>query len=83
MFSERLQILVSPQQRKLLEAEAKRAGRSVAALIREAVDQHLGIVDTGTRVQAVAGIRSMRGRYLSPDELNRLVDEERSKDTSR
>jgi len=79
MFSERLQILVSPAQRKRWEAEAKRRGTSVAGLIREAVDRHLGSANRSDRVEALAGIRAMRGRFLSPSELDRLIEEERAK----
>jgi len=79
MFSERLQILVSPAQRKRWEAEAKRRGTSLAGLIREAVDRHLGSANRSDRVEALAGIRAMRGRFLSPSELDRLVEEERAK----
>ncbi len=78
MFTERLQILVSPEQRKRLEAEAGRRGTSVAALIREAVDERLGATPTDQRLRAVEGIGAMGGRFLSPGELERLVEEERT-----
>ena len=78
MFTERLQILVSPEQRKRLEAEAGRRGTSVAALIREAVDEYLGATPPDQRLRAVEGIGGMRGRFLSPDELERLVEEDRT-----
>jgi hypothetical protein len=80
MFGERLQILVSKEQRKRWEAEAKRRDTSVSGLIREAVDKHLGSADRSDRAEAIAGIRSMRGRFLSPSGLDRLVEEERAKD---
>ncbi len=38
MFSERLQVLIDPAQRRRLEAEAEARGSSVAALIRQAID---------------------------------------------
>ena len=79
MFSERLQILVNPDQRRRLEAEARRRGTSVASLIREAVERHLGSVDRNDRARAVAAIGEMRGRFLSVDDLDRIVDEERAK----
>jgi hypothetical protein len=77
MFTERFQILLSPEQRAALEREAHRRGISVAALIREAVTQHLGGVDRKARLEAVARIRAMRGRYLPPEELDRVIEEER------
>jgi hypothetical protein len=79
MFSERLQILLSPDQRRRWEAEAKRRGISVASLIRGAVDRDLGSVDRPARVGAVDAIREMRGRFLTIDEMDRVVEEERSK----
>ena len=77
MFSERLQILVSPEQRKRLEEEAERRHLSVSGLIREAVDRHLGSVAQQDRAHALAAIAAMRGRLLSPGEIERLVEEER------
>lgn len=78
MFSERLQILVSPEQRRRLEAEARRRGTSVAALIRESVDVHLGTPTGGVRADAIAEIRALRGRALPPEEIERLVERERT-----
>ena len=77
MLRERLQILVSSEQRRRLEAEAKRRGSSVASLIREAVDAQFGVVTPADRLQAVVDIRAMRGRFLPPDELDRLANAER------
>ena len=79
MYSERLQILVTPEQRKQWELEAKRRGTSVAGLIRDSVDRDLGSPDGGGRASAVDAIRAMRGRFLPPDELDRLVEEERAR----
>ncbi len=79
MFSERLQILLSPEQRRRWEAEAKRRGTSVASLIRDAVDRDLGPVDRPARIEAVDAIRVMRGRFLTVGEMDRVVEEERSK----
>lgn len=77
MLNERLQILVSPDQRRRLESEAQRRGMSVGGLIREAVDAHLGHVGTAERLEALDGIRAASGRFLAPEELTRLVDAER------
>ena len=77
MFSERLQILVSRDQRRRLEAEAQRRDLSVGGLVREAVDAHLGHIGEADRLAALAGIRAARGRFLTPGEVNRIVDEER------
>jgi hypothetical protein len=83
MYSERLQILVTPEQRKRWEQEAKRLGTSVAGLIRDAVDRDIGSLDRGDRASAVDAIRAMRGRFLPPDELDRLVEEERARARAR
>ena len=77
MLRERLQILVSTEQRRRLETEAKRRGTSVASLIREAVDAQFGAVTPADRLQALHAIEEMRGRFLPPDELDRLAEGER------
>jgi hypothetical protein len=51
----------------------------VASLIRDAVDRDLGSVVRPARVEAVDAIRDMQGRFLTIDELDRVVEEERSK----
>ncbi|MGH3133215.1 MAG: antitoxin [Gaiellaceae bacterium] len=79
MLKERLQVLISPDQRRRLEAEAKRRGSSVATLVREAIDAHVGAPTQDDRSAAVSAIEEMGGRYLSPDELEALVDEERDR----
>ena len=77
MFSERLQILFTPEQRKRLEEEARRRGASVGSLVREAVDGRYGVPTREERLRALDEIRSMQGTFMTPEELNRLVDEER------
>lgn len=77
MLKERLQILVSADQRRRLEREARRRGTSVASVIREAVDAQLGGVTPGDRRAALDGIRAMRGRFVAPEELDRLAEGER------
>jgi hypothetical protein len=78
MFSERLQILISPEQRRALEAEAERREASVASVIREAIDLRLGTVDRSARLRALEQIRAMKGGpFLTPEQLNREVAAER------
>lgn len=79
MLRERLQILISPEQRRRLEQEAVRRRTSVAAVIREAIDAQLGAVRPEDRREAVEAIRSMQGAALSPEEIEALVEEERRK----
>jgi predicted DNA-binding protein len=42
MFSERTQVLLTPEQASRLKRIARREGRSVGAVIREAVDEYVG-----------------------------------------
>lgn len=76
MLTERLQILVSPEQRRRLEDEAERRGTSVAGVVREAVDAQLDTVCREDRIRAVEEIAAMRAEYLPPDELNRMIEEQ-------
>lgn len=68
----------SPEQRKRLEEQAGRRGTSVSGLIREAVDRHLGSASRQERAVALEAISAMKGRFLSPEEIERLVAEERA-----
>lgn len=77
MLKERLQILVSVEQRRRLEAEAARRRTSVAALVREAVDARYGTVSRAERERAAGDIGAMRGSYRPPDQLEELIDAER------
>lgn len=84
MYSERLQILVSKDQRRRLEQEAKRRKSSVASVIRDAVDAELGEVGRGQRLQAVRAIAAMKaGPHLEPDEMRRLIDDAHSEEIDR
>ena len=77
MLKERLQILVSAEQRLRLEGEARLTGMSVGALVREAIDARFGAPTLPDRRRALAVITAMSGRYLAPEELEELVDAER------
>ena len=83
MLNERLQILVTSDQRRRLEAEARRQGTSVASLIREAVDARFGAVTWADRQRALKEISEMKGRFLPPEELDRLIAEERDAELRR
>jgi hypothetical protein len=76
MLKERLQILVSTEQRRRLEQEARRRRTSIGNVIRDAVDAQLGVVTAEDRRAALDEILAMRGRFASPDELNRLAASE-------
>lgn len=78
MLTERLQILLSREQRRRLETAARLRGTSVGAFIREAIDARLGQAPRERRLRAVAEMRAARGgRFVPPDELERIVDRER------
>ncbi|TMC06150.1 MAG: hypothetical protein E6J41_19915 [Chloroflexi bacterium] len=78
MITERVQILLTPEQRRRLEDEARRQSRSVASLVREAIDARFGTVSRQDRLAAVEAIATMSGgRYLTPEQINRAVEEER------
>ena len=76
MLNQRMQILISPDQRRRLEREAQRRGTSVASVIRDAVEAQLGGVSVEDRRAAFDDILAMRGRFAPPDELNRLAASE-------
>lgn len=78
MLSERLQLVLSPEQRQLLEREARRRRVSVASLIREAIDARFAAPTREDRLRAVDEIAAMGGEPLpSLAELERIVAEER------
>ena len=78
MISERLQILLTPEQRRRLQEEARLQGKSVASLVREAIEARYGTPSREQRLAAVEAIEAMTGgRFLPPDDLNRIVEEER------
>lgn len=77
MFSERVQILLSREQRQRLATEAKRRGTSVGSLVREAIDARFRGFTREERIRAVEEIHQMKGRFLTVEEMERLVDEER------
>jgi hypothetical protein len=74
---ERVQILLTAEQRRRLEHEARQRGSSLAALVRDAVDARYGGLPRDERVAAVESIAGMRGEFVPPEELERIVDEER------
>ena len=84
MLTERLQILVTPEQRRKLETEAARRGESVGALVRKAIDGAYDPVDRGRRRRAFDELRAVgernRGIVLSPDELEALIEDARAEE---
>jgi predicted DNA-binding protein len=74
MYSERVQILLSPEQRRRLEAEARARGSSVASLVREAIDERFGGVSDEDRRAALERIRARQADFVPPDALKELID---------
>jgi uncharacterized protein YbaR (Trm112 family) len=78
MLTERLQILVSPQQKRRLEAEAKTRGESVGELVREVIDERYG--NGPTRAERMAAVERMvsgpKIPFMTPEEINRAHEEE-------
>jgi hypothetical protein len=84
MYNERLQILISKDQRRRLEQEAKRRGASVASVIRDAVDSRLGGVSREDRVAAVETIAAMKAApYLPPEQLAAAIDDSHREEIER
>jgi hypothetical protein len=55
VLDKRLQLLIDGDRLSRIEQEAKRGSRSVASVVRDAIDEHL---------VAAAGVRSAAGRRL-------------------
>jgi hypothetical protein len=84
MYTERLQILVSKEQRRRLEREAKRRKSSVASVIRDAVEAELGGFTSQHRKHAVEAISALRGApYIPPEELAREIELARGEEIDR
>lgn len=77
MLKERLQILVTADQRRRLEAEARRRRTSIGGVIRDAIDAQIGVATRQRRLRAVAAIRTAPGApHIAAAELDRLAESE-------
>lgn len=73
---ERLQILVTPEQRRRLTALARARGATVTSLVREAIDEALPApTDAAARQAAARRLLDRRVPFVSPDELNHALDD--------
>lgn len=61
----RTQISLTERERQLLDAASARTGRSMSALIREAIDGYYG--DGGAREHNLAGMRAGFGAWSERD----------------
>lgn len=73
MYSERMQILISPDQRRRLESEAQRTGASMASLVRDAVDARFDSPTREERIEAARRTASRSAELPSPEELKELI----------
>jgi hypothetical protein len=77
MLKERLQILITSDQRRRLEVEARRRRTSVGSVIRSAIDAHIGVATRQRRMRAVEAIRSApTAPYLEPAAIDQLAESE-------
>ncbi|HEY7961103.1 MAG TPA: hypothetical protein VID29_04190 [Solirubrobacteraceae bacterium] len=81
MLTERLQILVSPEQKQRLEAEARARGESVGGLVRDAIDEQYGgrrfTFSDEERTAALERTRSASTiPFIAPDALDRIAGRE-------
>ncbi|MGH7910714.1 MAG: hypothetical protein ACREQM_13375 [Candidatus Dormibacteraceae bacterium] len=84
MISERLQVLLTPEQRRRLDREAREQARSVASLVREAIDARFNEPTREDRIAAVEEIKSMNsGVALTPEDLRRIIDESHTEEILR
>jgi hypothetical protein len=84
MFTERIQILVSKEQRRRLEEAARHRNASVASVIRDAFEAELGAGSPQQRLGAVDAIARMRATpHLPPDELARAIDDSHGEEIAR
>ncbi len=78
MLTTRLQILITPEQKRRLDAEATARGESVGGLVREAIDERYGRRFTREeRLRAVQEICAMPpAPFVAPEELGRMHTQE-------
>ncbi|HMU85625.1 MAG TPA: ribbon-helix-helix protein, CopG family [Leptospiraceae bacterium] len=68
-LTRRLQILLDPDQMESLQAIAQKRRKSVAELIREAVDIQYRPRTEVRRIQAIESLRSFSSIHISTDDL--------------
>jgi ribosome maturation protein Sdo1 len=79
MPSERLQIVVTRAQRRHLEEQAGRLGVSVGKVVRDAIDETLGAATPAARLRAAEEIVAMEAVFVAPEQLERILEEERER----
>ncbi len=76
MAKERLQLLIEPRQRVILDRESTRTGRPIGELVRDAIDAQYD----GNRERRLAAFEEMKKRRveidLTPEEIERMIASE-------
>jgi hypothetical protein len=79
MAMERMQILVTQEQRRRLKQAAAGRGTSVTELVRQAIDAELAAVSPARerKLRALAELRAMPPvEFIAPEELRELIDQQ-------
>jgi hypothetical protein len=72
--SERLQVLITPDQRRRLDAAARARGQAVTALVRLAIDEVFPPgPDLAQRRAAARTLTERRVEYLPPERIDELL----------
>lgn len=74
-FSERTQVLLSPEQREKVERLAARTSRSVGAVIRDAIDAYGPQPSPDRRRRALADLFSLEAPVDEWDVLEREIED--------
>lgn len=74
-MEKRLQLLLDARRYSLVSDEAERTGRSVAAVIREAIDMHFAVDERArTRAEAAQQLLELTESPLPPGALDELTE---------
>lgn len=76
MAKERLQLLIEPRQRVVLDRESRRTGRPIGELVRDAIDARYD-ADREAKRRAFEEIERRRINVsLTPEEIERMIQSE-------
>ncbi len=77
MAKERLQLLIEPRQRVVLDRESQRTGRPIGELVRDAIDARYD-ADREAKRAALAQMKARKpiAIDLTPEEIERMIQSE-------
>lgn len=77
MAKQRLQLLIEPRQRVVLDRESRRTGRPIGELVRDAIDARYD-ADWEAKRRALAQMKARKpiAIDLSPEEIERMIQSE-------